>query len=228
MTVNRKKLPACLLSVAVVLGSYANPAVASLLGVTLDLPYILFNNTGTTNYAAGSDLFSLVASPIAIRESSSLPPAFIDPAGNEEVVAISILVDDSGALIGGVPGDDLSVIGELTLADGSLLSGTLLTAEIIDFGFHNPGGTTDLFDFLFDVTGGLLADLFGGVSADIGVTLMSEQSSFSGSFLNDFNGAAKGNIGRGHIPTESVPEPAPLLLISMSLAGIALVRFRKA
>lgn len=226
MSVTTKKLPGWLLIVVVLLGSYANPAAASLLGVELDLPFILFNNTGATNYTAGSDLFSLEASPIAIRESAALAPVFITPAGGVELVAVNIRVDDSGTLLGGVPGNDLLVSGEVTLSDGSFLSGSLLTAEITDFGFNDPGGTTDLFDFLFDVTGGLLADLFGGISADIGVTLTSEQSSFGGSFIADFDGAAKGNIGRGLAPPdfETVPEPDPLVLFSMALAGIAFAR----
>ena len=72
-------------------------------------------------------------------------------------------------------------------------AGVLLTGEIVQFGYQDSGGPTDLYDFRFVVTGGALADLFSG--QDIGITLASETSTFADDFMVDFSGEAKGTLG---------------------------------
>ena len=82
-------------------------------------------------------------------------------AGSTEVVAIDIQVDNLGGLLGGVPGDDLLVEGEVSLPSG-FFSGVLLTGEVTAFGFRDSGGTTDDFEFKFTITGGQLARRLSG------------------------------------------------------------------
>ncbi len=84
---------------------------AKLVGIEteLDFPPIVFK--GTTSYDAGTDLFEINASPIAIRLSPTSPPRIIKPTGNpsSEEVTIKAYIDDTGAFINGVSGDDLIV-----------------------------------------------------------------------------------------------------------------------
>ena len=124
------------------------------------------------------------AAPLAILFP---PPRFVfDSTSAPKDVKINIVVDATGALIGGTPGDDLVVIGAVDTTGDSVLDtdGVLLTGEVTAFGFLDSGGPTDTFDFAFTVTGGALAPFYAGKG--IGVTLTSEGSSFTGSFTVNF------------------------------------------
>ena len=177
-------LSVAFLAVVVISG----PAQAALLGNALNLPFISYDNQGTANYNAATDAFSVEGSPLAIRVSGN-PPAIIS---GPERFDINVEVDNTGALIGGVPGNDLVVTGAVNVPGLGSVSGVLLTGEITGFGFVDSGGTTDNFDFTFTVTGGQLASLY---SQTVGVTLVSEQSNFTGNFSVDFGGEAKGTLG---------------------------------
>ena len=169
------------------------PAFAALLGVTLSHPLIAFNNQGTTTYDAAIDQFLVDASPLAIRLTSSEPPVLIDPVpGLGETLVINATVDNTGALTGGVPGDDLLVVGQVDLGATGFFSGVLLTGEVTGFGFRDSGGSTDSYDFTFTVTGGQLAFLYPSA---VGVQVTSEQSDFTGDFTVSFGGEAKGTLG---------------------------------
>lgn len=79
-----------------------------------------------------------------------------------------------------------------------MFSGVLLTGEVLAFGSKDSGGTTDFYDLLFEVTGGQLAPFYAG--SDVGVSVTSESSSFMGNCRVDFDGEAKGTLGR--VPLE--------------------------
>ncbi|MHC4696041.1 MAG: hypothetical protein ACYTFA_04780, partial [Planctomycetota bacterium] len=154
--------------VALVAAGMATILSAELIGIAGDLgfPALVFNTQGNTVYDADVDLLSADALPLAIRFFSGGPIRLVTPTGTppSERMSIRVEVDDTGALIGGVPGDDLIVEGEVD-EDGDGLadfSGVLLTGEVIAFGFEDSGGTTDLFDFRFAVTGGELASFYAG------------------------------------------------------------------
>jgi len=173
----------------------ALPGVASaaLLGNTLNLPLISYDNGGTTSYDAATDTFSVDATSLSLLPPSGAPISIGPfPGGDFD---IRIVVDASGALIGGLPGDDLVVTGEvdLTAMGMGVVSGVLLTGEVTGFGFKDSGGPTDFFDFSFVVTGGKLAYLYPGGA--VGVNLISEGSSFANDFSVHFNGEAKGTLG---------------------------------
>ena len=181
---------------------------AELIGIAgeLGFPALVFNTQGDTVYDADVDLLSVDALPLAIRFFSGGPIRLVTTTGTppSEGMSIRVEVDDTGALIGGVPGDDLIVEGEVD-EDGDGVadfSGILLTGEVVEFGFEDSGGSTDLFDFRFDLTGGELASFYAG--PHVGVTLTSENSNFHGDFTRDFDGDAKGNIagvgGQGCTP----------------------------
>ena len=165
--------------------------VLALLGVSpLDLPIVSYNAGGTTSYDSTNDRFSVDASPLSIQNQTT--PFGLFFTGD---VDINIQVDDTGALIGGTTSDDFVLTGDVD-TDGDFIvdeSGVLLTGEVVAFGFEDSGGTTDDYDFRFQVTGGALAGEF--IGKDIGVTTSSENSTFTGDFTVDFAGDAKGAIG---------------------------------
>lgn len=190
-------------AMALVLG-VGSVSFATLLGVLPGFPLLSYNATGVTTYNSVSNIFNITASPIAIRFSSSTPPRFVNPTGfpASETLSINIIVDESGALVGGIPGDDLLIRGEVDAdGNGSIdYSGVLLTGEILQFGYENGAGisTTDFYDFRFVPTGGSLASFFTG--KHIAVTTTSEASTFGNDFLVAFTGGAKGNVGPIDIP----------------------------
>ena len=170
--------------------------VLALVGVgPLADPVISYDNGGTTSYDSTSDAFSVSATPLGIDSSAGTGFFFTG------TVDIDIVVDDTGTLVGGTPGDDFVITGDVDI-DGDFVvdeTGVLLTGEILQFGSEDSGGTTDAYDFRFAITGGALTTnaLTAGAYAgkDLGITLTSELSDFTGDFTVDFSGAAKGDIG---------------------------------
>ena len=191
---------------------------AALLGNTLTFPQLSFDNQGTTSYSVATDQFVVDASPVAIRLLAGDAPIVITPTDSGEAFSINAIIDGAGALVGGVPGDDLSVVGAVDLGMSGSFSGVLLTGEITGFGFQDSGGTTDFYDFTFTLTGGLLAPLY---SPTLGVSLTSEQSNFAGVFTADFDGEAKGTLGA------VIPVPAAVWLFSSGLLGLVGIARRK-
>jgi hypothetical protein len=207
--------------VGIVVGlAFAGSASATLLGNPVSFPLLSFDNGGILNYDAAADTFQVAANPIAIRMSPGSTPRFVtpNPPSAGEFFDINISVDSSGNLIGGSVGDDLAVSGFIDLdGDGTIdVGGTLLTGEITGFGFQE-NGATDLYDFSFNVTGGQLANAFGGT---VGVSMQSERSTFTGSFQDNFHGGAKGTLG-------TIPEPTTLVLLGSGVMGLALAGRRR-
>ncbi|MBT8137041.1 MAG: hypothetical protein KJO54_08530 [Gammaproteobacteria bacterium] len=167
------------------------PMIESRLGFMIESPLLFFNNTGVLNYDAGPGLIEVNAVPLAIRVSLLDPPILVFPSGGNRYLSIGAVLDSAGNLVGGVPGDDLEIVGEVTI-DGTTYSGVLLTGEVTGYMGENGSGTTDFHSFRFTTTGGLLADFYG---SDIGIELTSEMSDYTGNFLVDFSGEAKGNVG---------------------------------
>lgn len=182
-----------------VLAGLVTSAQGALIGVTPGLPLMFANVDGSNAYDAGSDLFSVDATPFLARTSpDEMSPDFditVYPTGNppSAQMTIRIHVDENGNLTGGDPnGPDFIVVGELT-SNSVTYSGTLLTGEIKAFGFAESGDR-DQFDFHFSLTGGELEELYG--DSEIGVVMTSENSTFTGSFAVDFGGGpTKLNIG---------------------------------
>lgn len=168
----------------------ASSAQATLLGIHIGYPLITYQNISTTalTYNTTTDLFSINASPAAIQFSASESPTLVSGIKSFQ---IRVLVDHTGLVVGGVPGDDLVLTG--TVVRGTTTyTGVLLTGEVSGFGYVNSG-TTDQYDLRFTPTGGLLFDLFS--CGDEGVQVTSEASTFNDTFNVNFNGRAKGNVG---------------------------------
>jgi hypothetical protein len=191
------------LTAAIATGAFVTSAsFGALLGIApqIERPTLVYGNTGNLTYHAATDLLAITSDPLAIQFVAGDPPRFVQPTSipGSPLLTINIVVDDTGTLFGGVPGEDLLITGEVD-ADGNGTidyAGVLLTGEIAEFGWMDSGagGTTDQYDMRFTVTGGSLADDFY-TGKDIGVTVTSESSTFDADFTVNFTGEAKGNLG---------------------------------
>lgn len=114
---------------------------------------------------------------------------------------LAATISNAGHPLGGT----LSITG--TIPALGALSGTLLTGTLWQFGYPDPPGG-EVFEFIFNTTGGDLAAMYG---SHIGVILSALDTGFGGSFANSF-----ANTGLG-VADAFVPSPAA------ALGGMALL-----
>ena len=178
--------------------------VLSLLGVAPDAPLTAYNSTGVIDYQEASDAFSLTATPTTFYETGGATPTGQYLWGSS--VALSMQVDETGAVSDGTAGFVLSGSLDTNYDWVADYSGTLLTGNVLDFGFEDSGPTVDHFDFRIEVTGGELATAFAqfAVGNHVGMYATSENSTFADSFLADFGGGAKGNFGAVESPVQLI------------------------
>ena len=196
-----------LAGVALSLVAFFGIGRAALLNVKVVLPSIFYSSASSTatRYNAVSQIFSVAATPSTIQFGSTEPTV---PVALPRSMSISVQVDNTGALVGGVPGPDLVISGTVRRVVGTVTnvySGTLLTGEVTAFGYAYSGSSVNNFDLRFTPTGGSLLQFYQ--CGDIAVQLTSEGSTFIGSFTTNFNGQAKGNVGLEDLipPTVTCP-----------------------
>ena len=170
-------------------------AHAAPLNLTLfDFPDIVSTFIDVT-YDAGTDSFVASGFALELDDDGSVPAEAIDGGTFD----LSASIDSSGSLSGGA----LTIGG--TVASLGFISGTLLTGSLTAFGFPNAGG--DPLEFLFDVTGGDAASLYGGGSIPGGIILSA--TGFTGDFTSDFDNLFSGNPGTGSGVANVAPVPLP-------------------
>jgi protocatechuate 3,4-dioxygenase beta subunit len=171
----------------------------TLVGIAPNFPLTFFDSTGQFQYSAITHALDVDATPLSFLQSSSSTPT---PITGMAGLGIHVLVDNSGNLIGGNPLylESFQMTGTVVV-NSVTYSGTLLTGNVLQFGYqYNSGTSTAEFDFRFQLTGGSLDSFFAGM--DIGLVMDSENSTtFTGSFRTDFSGGAKGELG----PIASLP-----------------------
>ena len=97
-------------------------------------------------------------------------------------------------------------------------TGTLLTGQVTAFGYFATGGGTAAFDLRATPTGGpLLSNSF--VRRLRAVNLSSANSTFTGSFAANFNGAAKGQAGLEDLIPPTITCPTNIVVESQAFAG---------
>ena len=156
-------------------------------------------------YDAGAD--QLVANGFALTLDNGSGPVEHIAGGT---INITAGIDASGTL---APGGTVTLGG--TIASMGFNSGALLTGNLTQFGFATNGA--DLLEFLFDVTGGDAAGLYGSGSIPAGIILGG--GGFSGSFDADFDNLLFGFPGTGSGVANIAPIPAPG---AFSLCGIGI------
>ena len=176
-------------------GSQAQAAPLNL--TLLDFPDIVssFIDVG---YTAGTDTFTANGFALELDDDGSVPAEAIA----DGTFDLTANIDDLGALNGGT----LTIGG--TVASLGFNSGTLLTGNLTAFGFPDLGG--DPLEFLFDVTGGDAAGLYGSIG---GIILGG--TNFTGDFTTDFTGT-----GSAVADVAPVPLPAAVWLFGAGLLGL--------
>jgi hypothetical protein len=120
------------------------------------------------------------------------------------------------------PSGTISITGQIP--DLGYTSGTLLTGDIIEFGWVESGDANSPYELqlVFAVTGGDTAGLFDGTAA-IGLT----QTDFPGGWDEDWVNAGEGHSVTADYTPSPVPVPGALLLFGSGLLGLARARTRK-
>jgi hypothetical protein len=187
----------------------------------IDVAYNASSHTFAANGIATCIGIGSPDDPIVFNENSLTMGTFL----------ISATVDNAGVASSG----SLTIGGEV-LGYGS--TGPLLTGNNLSFfnsfftGTQNPSSDVSIYEFLFDVSGGEMAGLFGGSGAKVGVILSwvstagdVAQNQFTANFDN-LNGHTFGE-GWGTAMSDvaqPIPEPATLLL---GIGGLFLSKRKK-
>jgi hypothetical protein len=176
-----------------------SPLLAGLLGVNPSFPRIAFTsaNSDSLIYDPASRLFSIQTTPSSVLLGPGQPPKLV--TGTKSLV-IRARVDDTGAWVEGVVGDDFVLTGTV-VNGGTTYSGVLLSGEVVAFGFLESGAT-DQYDVRLSPAGGHLLSFFA-TGASVYVT--SNPSTFAGSFTVGFTGRSNGTLGFEPVVTDTTP-----------------------
>ena len=165
----------------------------SLLGVgpQIQFPDVFYDSTGTLSYNADTHVLRSDAVPTSIVFTAGTRPVIVQAPKDFWLTAN---IDNAGLFMGGGTNQDLYVEGQVDLNSDGIMeySGVLLTARVAAFGYLN-GASTDQYDFRLIPTGGQLMSFFA--NKDIGLTMNSLNSTFTGSFAANFTGRAQGLMG---------------------------------
>lgn len=182
-------------------------AVAAPLNLTLNPTPDITAGFIDLTYNSGTDALSASGFALALEDDGVPPQTDFTAPGAFQINAV---VTDAGVATSGT----LS-IGGTVLGFGP----TLLTGNLIGFGFPNaPGG--NVFEFLFEITGGDLATpaYYGPAGTTVGVILNAGANGFNGSFTSSFNnnGGIPGS-GAGVADAAPIPEPTALLPLALTM-----------
>jgi len=216
MSSTHRVLSAALIGLIGILGFTGLPARGSSLDLSAQPPDLAAGYINVT-YNATAGTLSAVGWPASFNLGGSPPDLGTIESGQYDLTAH---VTPSGQPISG----SLDVIGTIP---GMASSGTLLTGQLqlsqSGFGFQPGGG--DIFEFIFNITGGDLAPYYQG---KVSVILDAWNSGFNGSFANDFNASPYLSLADNSLVV--VPEPtATMLLLTASTFGllVAACRWRR-
>ena len=186
---------------------FAGAAAATPLNLHLESHPDIASSFIDVTYDAGTD--ALVASGLAAALYPDNSGVFVDIIGGQFELAATVLSDGSAT------GGSLSITGSVPGSGPSLLTGVL-----VDFGFHVAAGGP--LEFIFQVTGGDLAPLYGGLGAAAAVIL--SETGFGGSFASDFDNLITGPGSSPGVSNTGVPVPEPSSFMLMTLGLLALRR----
>ena len=197
---------------------------------TLAFPDVLaaaINGRIEYNYdeAAQRGTLTLANTPweIAGSETSSFP--IVDQPGGLKYQAMTLTLDQNGNLL--TDGDNTYELYGKIDANGQTFEGLLLQGTPTDFGFLDLGGSSnpslglDTFDAEINVTGGALAQYYGD-TAYIEFTPLIE-STFEGSFANDFTALKPVSNIRSYESPEPFPIPEPTTIVVLLTGGAGLL-----
>jgi len=186
------------------------PAMASSLDLSAQPPDLSAGYLNVT-YDATTGTLSAVGWPMSFNEGGNPPEHASIVGGNYDLTAD---LTQSGLPVSG----SLKITGTIP---GLASSGTLLTGQLqlsqSGFGFQSPqaiqqSGSGDIFEFVFNVTGGDLAPYYQGKAS---VILDAWCSGFNGSFTTSFAASPYLSVADN---SAVVPEPSTAILLLTALA----------
>ncbi len=191
--------------------SYAAPLNLDLTEFDPDISFSL----GSVTYDAATDQFDMTAGADMLYSGSSdqeISGTFFGYLGE---VTLNAEISAGGTLVGG----SLSVVGDTS---GSIInaSGTLLTADLFDFGFSND--SQQILEFRFDPTGGELAPFYALTPGGFGGIIISVTGYNDQNFNTSFSGSAFGTFG----DIAPIPIPASAWLFVSALFSTIGLRAR--
>lgn len=146
---------------------------------------------------------------------------FSDPIydiGPNTALSIAMSINPTtGAPISG----SLIITGDATTYYSASPSGTLLTGSISQFGFADPGNTTpgaEHFQFLFNTTGGDLAQWYPSIAINLSWVGINFSGVFGNTPFFDDSGSAFTDSFSGPTP---VPEPASISLLCFGALAVS-------
>ena len=195
------------LAALVLLVALALPHSARANDLNLEPVPDLFAVSITINYNAAADTFSANGGAFQLTTGSGtelIAGTWPPPMGMIGEFDLDASIDDTGTFLSGT----LDISG--TIANLGFNSGTLLTGTLTSF---SSGGTTDPFEFLFNVTGGDAAGLYGSTG---GIIMTSGGGNYDGMFDMNFTQlSALADVG---VPTVSEPGILGLLALGTMVA----------
>ena len=203
--IGRPLIRRCCAAVLGLIGTVAflvSPALGGSLDLRLGDPVISAGFL-TVGYNATTQVFSATGWPMAFDLNGTA--SSVD--GGQ--YSLSATVSPNGQATGG----SLDITGTIP---GLATSGTLLTGELSQFGFQPRGG--NIFEFVFNVTGGDLVPYYGGQT---NVVLDANNSGFNGSFTSSFNASPFLSVADNGSAVTAVPEPsiATLMLGALGMGA---------
>jgi hypothetical protein len=181
---------------------------ATALNLDLEVAPDILSTFTTTSYTAGTQTF--LADGFASQLFTNPTTYAITDSGEFDLDA---QIDNFGNLVGGT----LIITGKVS--DLMFDSGTMLTGDLTAVGYADDVmANGDTIEFLFTVSGGDAAMMFGGIGAIGGVIL--GNTKYAGTWAADFMSDAFQVLNDTGVPKQ-VSAPTTVLMFSVALAGLA-------
>ena len=164
-----------------------------------------------------------ILSPADLNISGVLIPGFQDLSIAPDLATSSVILSADFVSASSADGNTTGLFGttpanDLLISDNFGLN-TLLTGDVDSLMLTGREGTNlGILVGTIEITGGLLAGDFGGLGSLFAINFNLDTLFAPGMFDSDFFGITNGSI------TQTVPEPMPLVLLSIGLIGITLTR----
>jgi hypothetical protein len=198
VTIRRPLLALCLAAGIFIVAS----SHAALIGLTPSEPVLEFGASGIVSYDATTGIVTISGLPADLFRSDPFLFGEVTGTGDddEKLISVQFRVDSSGVLISGIDGPDLVVIGAIDVDFDGVpdYDGTLLQAEVTQFGFQSTATGDSFFDLRLSSVIGALAPLYTGQDLALRVVSLANTefpNSFNGSFAASFAGSAQGVLG---------------------------------